>query len=134
MSVEFSFGVEEKLILPESVMDKEYLKKTIVAALLPLEPEKVILFRSYAMGVARDDSDVDIYVVSKVDFIPENYAENIPHYKKYSCPLKILKREVGSILSKRYYPKYKHCLNFQRILNCLKIWISSTLMLAIREI
>jgi hypothetical protein len=29
-----------------AIMDKEYIKKTIVAALSPLEPEKVILFGS----------------------------------------------------------------------------------------
>ena len=42
-----------------------------------------------------DDSDVDIYVVSKENFIPKSYGENMQHYKKYSRPLKELKREIA---------------------------------------
>ncbi len=86
---------KHSFFLSEIEMDKEYLKKTIISALLPLKPEKVILFGSYATGMANDDSDVDIYVVSKEDFIPESYAENMQHYKKYSRPLKLLKREIA---------------------------------------
>ncbi len=76
-------------------MDKEYIKKVIISALLPLEPEKVILFGSYATGMEHDDSDVDIYVVSKEDHIPASYSENMQHYKKYSRPLKELKHQVA---------------------------------------
>ena len=76
-------------------MDKKYITKTIIAALQPLDPEKVILFGSCATGKMGDDSDVDIYIVSKEDFIPQNYAENMKHYKKYSHPLKKLKREIA---------------------------------------
>jgi predicted nucleotidyltransferase len=76
-------------------MDKEYIKNIIISALLPLEPEKVILFGSYASGREKDDSDVDIYVVSKEDHIPSSYSENMQHYKKYSRPLKALKREIA---------------------------------------
>jgi|JTFP01.1.fsa_nt_gb predicted nucleotidyltransferase len=78
-----------------AIMDKEYIKKTIVAALSPLEPEKVILFGSYASGTAKQDSDADVYVVSREERIPANYAENMRHYKKYSRPLKDLKREIA---------------------------------------
>ena len=76
-------------------MDKGRIKKIIISALQPLEPEKVILFGSYATGSQKDDSDVDIYVVSKENFIPQNYAENMQHYKKYSQSLKSLKREIA---------------------------------------
>ena len=76
-------------------MDKKYITDAIIAALQPLDPEKVILFGSCATDTMRDDSDVDVYVVSKEDFIPKNYAENMQHYKKYSRPLKALKREIA---------------------------------------
>jgi len=76
-------------------MDKEYIKKTIISALSPLEPEKVILFGSYAADRANEDSDADIYVVSREKHIPANYAENMRHYKKYSRPLKDLRREIA---------------------------------------
>ena len=75
-------------------MNKVEITKSIVSALLPLKPEKVILFGSYASDTANDDSDVDLYIVSKEDFLPASYAENIRHYKKYSRPLKQLKKDI----------------------------------------
>jgi predicted nucleotidyltransferase len=41
------------------------LKKQIVEALIPLNPEKIILFGSYAYGIPTEDSDIDICVVEK---------------------------------------------------------------------
>lgn len=75
-------------------MDREYIKKMIISALIPLDPEKVILFGSYAAGTEKKDSDVDLYIVTKEDFIPQSYAENMRHYKKYSRPLKELKGKI----------------------------------------
>ncbi|MEA2018107.1 MAG: nucleotidyltransferase domain-containing protein [Campylobacterota bacterium] len=46
-------------------MDIEKLKPQIIEALMPLEPEKIILFGSYAYGTANEDSDLDICVVEK---------------------------------------------------------------------
>ena len=76
-------------------MDRYFIKKSIISALIPLTPAKVILFGSYANGKAKEDSDVDIYIVSNEDFMPTSYAENIRHYKKYSRPLKALKQDVA---------------------------------------
>ncbi len=39
------------------------IKKQIVQSLMPLNPEKIILFGSYAYGVPNEDSDLDICVV-----------------------------------------------------------------------
>ena len=47
------------------MIDIEKLKPQIVKALMPLEPEKIILFGSYAYGVPNKDSDLDICVVEK---------------------------------------------------------------------
>ena len=41
------------------------LKKQILDALIPLNPEKIILFGSYAYGMPNEDSDIDICVVEK---------------------------------------------------------------------
>jgi len=41
------------------------IKKEIVEKLLPLNPEKIILFGSYAYGVPIEDSDLDICIVEK---------------------------------------------------------------------
>jgi predicted nucleotidyltransferase len=43
----------------------EQIKKQIIDALKPLNPEKIILFGSYAYGEPTDDSDLDICVVKK---------------------------------------------------------------------
>ncbi len=47
------------------MIDIERLKPQIVQALMPLKPDKIILFGSYAYGTPTDDSDIDICVVKK---------------------------------------------------------------------
>ncbi len=41
------------------------IKKQIVQSLMPLNPEKIILFGSYAYGKPNEDSDLDICVIRK---------------------------------------------------------------------
>jgi len=43
----------------------EKIKEEIVRKLKPLEPEKIIIFGSYAYGEPLEDSDLDICVVKK---------------------------------------------------------------------
>uniref|UniRef100_Q3ASL7 Nucleotidyltransferase n=1 Tax=Chlorobium chlorochromatii (strain CaD3) TaxID=340177 RepID=Q3ASL7_CHLCH len=43
----------------------EIVKKQIVDALMPLNPEIIILFGSYAYGVPNKNSDLDICIVEK---------------------------------------------------------------------
>ena len=45
--------------------DIEKIKQDIVTALMPIKPEKIILFGSYAYGNPTEDSDLDICVVEK---------------------------------------------------------------------
>jgi len=45
--------------------------------LQPLNPEKIIIFGSYAHGTQTKDSDIDIYIVTKDDFIPQNFKEKM---------------------------------------------------------
>ena len=47
------------------MIDIEKIKDEIIECLLPLEPEKVILFGSYANGTATEDSDVDLFLVKR---------------------------------------------------------------------
>lgn len=51
------------------------LRDRISAALKPLHPEKVILFGSYAWGQPREDSDIDLYVVTQDDFMPATWRQ-----------------------------------------------------------
>jgi predicted nucleotidyltransferase len=46
-------------------MDIDKIKQQIVEALKPLNPEKIVLFGSYAYGNPTEDSDLDICVVEK---------------------------------------------------------------------
>ena len=46
-------------------MDIEDIKKQIVEALLPLNPEKIILFGSYAYGEPDENSDLDIMIIEQ---------------------------------------------------------------------
>ena len=47
------------------IKNLEKIKKEIVKALMPIKPEKIILFGSYAQGNPSEDSDLDICVVEK---------------------------------------------------------------------
>ena len=47
------------------MMDIEAIKSQIVKALMPLQPEKIILFGSYAYGTPNEDSDLDICITKK---------------------------------------------------------------------
>ena len=44
------------------MIDIEELKPQIIERLMPLKPDKIILFGSYAYGTPNDDSDIDILV------------------------------------------------------------------------
>lgn len=45
------------------MVDIEVLKHEIVERLKPLNPDKIILFGSYAYGTPTEDSDVDLFLV-----------------------------------------------------------------------
>ena len=45
--------------------DITQIKQQIVDALITLDPEKIILFGSYAYGTPTEDSDLDICVIEK---------------------------------------------------------------------
>nr|WP_045221125.1 nucleotidyltransferase domain-containing protein [Desulfonatronum thioautotrophicum] len=51
------------------------LTQQILERLRPLEPDQVILFGSHAWGTPGEESDVDIYVVTKDDFIPKDFEQ-----------------------------------------------------------
>jgi len=51
------------------------LETRIRDALTPLHPEKVIVFGSYAWGRPTEDSDIDLYVVTRDDFLPATWRQ-----------------------------------------------------------
>ncbi|MCD6273991.1 MAG: nucleotidyltransferase domain-containing protein [Deltaproteobacteria bacterium] len=52
-------------------IDINKIKKEILKRLLPIHPEKIILFGSYAYGNPDEHSDIDLYIVTNDDFMPE---------------------------------------------------------------
>jgi len=46
------------------MLDIEEIKSEIIKRLEPLNPNKIILFGSYAYGTPHKDSDIDLYIVS----------------------------------------------------------------------
>mgnify|MGYP000386243254 FL=1 len=65
-------------------MEIQELKREILERLQPLDPERVILFGSYAYGNPTEDSDIDLYVVTKDEFVPATYAEKRELVRKIS--------------------------------------------------
>ncbi len=57
------------------MVDIEVLKEEILERLRPLDPERVILFGSYAYGTPTEESDIDLYVVTRDEFIPRSFRE-----------------------------------------------------------
>jgi predicted nucleotidyltransferase len=49
----------------------EELKPLIIARLLPFNPDKIILFGSYAYGTPTEESDIDLFLI-KDDLAAEN--------------------------------------------------------------
>ena len=45
------------------MIDIEKAKDEIVKSLLPLNPNKIILFGSYANNTANEDSDIDLFII-----------------------------------------------------------------------
>ncbi len=53
------------------MIDINNIKDEIVERLIPLKPNKIILFGSYASGKANEDSDIDLFLL-KDDLTIEN--------------------------------------------------------------
>ncbi|RLD60307.1 MAG: nucleotidyltransferase domain-containing protein [Bacteroidetes bacterium] len=57
------------------MIDIEKLKPEIIECLKPLNPDKIILFGSYAYGTPTEYSDIDLFIVKDIK------KENIREYK-----------------------------------------------------
>jgi predicted nucleotidyltransferase len=75
-------------------MDIEQLKLDIIKRLKPLDPQKVVLFGSYAYGTPNEDSDIDLYVVTKDEFIPKSFKEKSEISLRFSKKLRDLQKEI----------------------------------------
>lgn len=83
------------------------IQNELLKSLLPINPEKVILFGSYAYGTPNIDSDIDLYIVIKDDFIPKTYAENIEIKKKVYLALNNFRKKYASDILVHTLPVHK---------------------------
>ena len=74
--------------------DLKELKQEIVNSITPLNPEKIILFGSYAYGNPTNNSDIDLYIVTNDDFIPKDFEEESKLFLKYSQALRSLQGKI----------------------------------------
>lgn len=89
----FIFNSNCKSMLAESV------KNEIIEFLRPIDPEKVILFGSFAYGTPDADSDIDLYVVTRDNVIPQNFEENLLVKKRvYKALDKFRKKYAADII------------------------------------
>lgn len=65
----------------------------LIERLKQTQPEKVILFGSYAYGEPSEDSDLDILVVTGDDLIPSSFAEKSRIYLRISRAISDIKKE-----------------------------------------
>lgn len=65
----------------------------LVDCLLTTDPEKIILFGSYARGDVGPDSDIDILVVTGDDSIPNSFAEKNKTYIRVAKTISDIKKE-----------------------------------------
>lgn len=65
------------------------------------DPEKIILFGSYAYGTPREDSDIDLLVIMNTDSRPVRKAIEICRALQYDFPMDLLVRTPEDI-ERRY--------------------------------
>jgi len=66
------------------MIDIEKIKPLIIERLKPLNPDKIILFGSYAYGTPNEDSDIDLYIVTKDEFLPQKWKDKSNIYLQYA--------------------------------------------------
>jgi predicted nucleotidyltransferase len=65
----------------------------LVEKLMATQPEKIILFGSYAWGDPTIDSDIDILVVTGDEIIPASFSEKSEIYLRISKAISEIKKE-----------------------------------------
>lgn len=60
-----------------------------------IDPKMVVLFGSHAHGTPGQDSDFDVYVVTRDQFVPKNYQEKRQLVRKVSKPIQDIRQKVS---------------------------------------
>ena len=79
----------------------------IVERLKPFDPKKIILFGSRAYGVADKNSDIDLYVVTKDEYIPSSSREHSEIFLQYIKQLNELYQNHSMDLILHTHPMFR---------------------------
>jgi predicted nucleotidyltransferase len=88
-------------------MDVEFILHEIVERLRPLDPDRIILFGSYAWGVPGPDSDLDVFVVTNDDRVPKTFRDTLDLERKVKLPLTDLRNAYPIDLIVQTRPMYE---------------------------
>jgi uncharacterized protein len=92
-----------------SIMDSEenqYLP-LIIEKLKTIQPDKIILFGSYAYGVPDEHSDIDLLIVLNSETMPQNFQENMDNKLLVRNVLQELNKHVAIDLIVHTRPMYQ---------------------------
>lgn len=67
----------------------------LIDTLKNMDTEKVILFGSYAWGNPDSSSDIDLYVVTKDDFMPSSWKQKRDIVRKVSRQMHVLREKYA---------------------------------------
>ena len=91
----------------DTIRLSDELRDRISEALRPLDPEKVILFGSFAWGQPTEDSDIDLVVVLKEDRMPQTYQDRTANRLRVRRALDAVNREYAMDLLVYTAPEWK---------------------------
>ena len=74
---------------------------------MQINPEKVILFGSYAWGEPNEGSDIDLYVVTKENFMPRSFAEKMEMKMRVANQLVDFRKKYPTDLLVHTKPMYQ---------------------------
>lgn len=77
------------------MQDTQTIQKILVERLKAIDPKMVVLFGSHAHGSPDQDSDFDVYVVTKDEFIPSTYQEKRQLVRKVSKSIQDIRQKIS---------------------------------------
>gem|GEM_PF-579277 len=98
-------------ILPHDfIMEKSMQINKIKDELVKSDPFLIMLFGSQANGNTDMDSDIDLLVVTKDNYIPENFREKTELYLKINNYIREIVKKVPVDLLVLTYPSYQELI------------------------
>jgi len=91
-------------------IDIEKLKEEIVERLKPLNPDKIILFGSYAYGTPNEDSDIDLFLI-KNDLAKDKVRDEMLKAQKLLWDL-IKKYHIGFDVFADSFDRIKYRIDY----------------------